>query len=657
MPTIYHYTEALTVTQERYDVLITRAGWFATPTLPTPNVDRPPVSPVIDLRDFGSDGSGNHDDTTNLQTALNQAATVGGRVSMFGVHPVSATLTIPDGVELTSSRGKAKIQVAAGFDFPVIKVDAVEAHLSNFRIQKLAGANAGANGHGVYIVGDAESVAVDHVWVDGVQSGFYVAGWLGAVAGTVKRAVLLRCRATNSGLFGFEIDEADGVELVACISKASVLDGVKLRRKATNVVMTGGYFTGAGSIPNSVGVYTGADGLDAFAGGDSFSINGGVYSGNTINGITIKTDTLNLTDPSTYGYVRNITVSNPICQDNGGNGLTLHRHSGNPDDATIPMLTRATVLGGLYDRNTNYGLYLLGHQISVVAPHCTKNGLDGIYLEPACVDVDIFSPHVAGNSQTTINTRSGIRLAGTRIRVRGGSSIGVVSDTATSDADIAAGTKQQKYGIDIASTATDVIYDDTTCLYNATAPVNDASTKAHIKAWGAALLRTNLYVMPTGASRSTLAMTLNAEYAIPFWLARPGSSKAIGIEVTTGVATAVFRWGIRRHINMQEPGPLVAQGTIAADTTAAAGIEALQDVDWPYAGLYFLTGTMQVAGATVRSIVGSNGPIWTGSLATAVTNTPVMGYVTAATVSGALTDTYTVSNRIGAAPLIVVKGK
>lgn len=657
MPTIYHYTEPLVVSSTRYAELITRSGWFATPTLPTPNIDRPPVSPTIDLRDFGTDGSGNHDETSNLQAALNQAASVGGRVTMYGRHPVSSTLTIPDGVELTSYRGNAKIQVAAGFDFPVIKIDATEARLNNFKIQKLAGDNSGVNGHGIYIVGDAESVTIDHVWVDGAQSGFYAAGWLGATPGTVKRLLFLRCRATNSGIFGFEIDEVDGVEIVSCISKASVLDGVKLRRKAKNVTLTGGYFTGAGTIPNSVGVYTGADGLDAFAGGDTFSINGGVYSGNTINGITIKTDTLTLTDASTYGYVRNITVSNPICQDNGGNGLTLHRHSGNPDDATIPLLSRATVIGGLYDRNTNYGLYLLGHQLAVVAPHCTENGLDGIYLEPACLDVSISDPHVAGNSKTTANSRSGIHLNGTRIRLRGGSSIGTVVPTATSDADIAAGTKTQKYGINIASTAVDVTYDDTTCLYNATAPINDASAKAHIRAWGATLLRTDKYVAPQAASRSTLAMTLNVEYAMPFWLARPGSSKAIGIEVTTGVATAVFRWGIRRHLNMQEPGPVIAQGTIDASTTGSSGIEVLQDVDWPYAGLYFVTGTMQVAASTVRSIVGAHGLVWTGSLATAVGATPLFGYQTAATVTGALTDTYTVSNRIGAGPLIVIKGK
>lgn len=35
MPTIYHYTEPHVVDQSRYDILISRKGWYATPTLPT----------------------------------------------------------------------------------------------------------------------------------------------------------------------------------------------------------------------------------------------------------------------------------------------------------------------------------------------------------------------------------------------------------------------------------------------------------------------------------------------------------------------------------------------------------------------------------------------------------------------------------------------
>lgn len=642
---VYHWTEPITVPdQARANKLLTRAGWFVTPTLPTANVDRAAPSPVIDLRDFGTDGKGNHDETSILQTAMNQAAVVGGRVSMFGVHPVSATLNVPSGIELTSSKGVARVKVAAGFNFPVLKLDAVEARLNNFKIAKESGTVAGVNGHGIYIVGNSKAVTVDHVWIDGAKNGVYTAGQLGAVAGTVRQLILLRCRATNSQQYGYWIDETNEIEIVGCVSEVSGLDGIKLRMKAFNVQLSGGYFTGA----------VGGDGLDAFAGGDSFSINGGVYSGNGINGITIKSDTLNLTDPSTYGYVRNVTVANVIAQDNGGNGLTLHRH-GSLDDPAIPMLTRASVFGGLYDRNVNYGLYLLVHQASIVAPHCTKNGLEGIYLNTNCLDIDISHPHVTGNSQTTPGFSSGIRLDGTRIRLRGGSSIGTAVDGATNDADVAAGTKTQKYGVYIAPTGNDISYDDTTCLYNLTAPIFDASSKAHIKEWGGALLRLNEYIGIEGA-RSTLAPTLNVEYAMPIWIAYPGMSKAFGIEVTTGVATAVARIGLRRQLFMSRPGAVLAQLTIDASTTGASGIEALMDVYWPYAGLYFLTYTAQVATATVRSASQGNAFIYTGSLATAVTATPLMGYQTAATVTGALTDTYTVSNRIGAGPLVVVKG-
>jgi hypothetical protein len=644
MPTIYHYTEPLLVSSERYGELITRTGWYSTPTSPTLNQDRSPTATVVSLRDFGVDGTGNHDETTQLQNALTQAASVGGTVQMFGIHPVSNTLNIPSGVQLSSSKGVAKIKVAAGFNFPVIKLDAVEARLTGFKIVKDAGAAAGASGHGVYIVGNAKGVTLDHVQVDGAMNSFYFAGQNGAVAGVIRQMVLVRCRAMNSGQYGYWVDSVNGIELVGCSSDVSGLDGVKLRMKTFGVQMHGGYFTGA----------IGGDGLDSFAGGDSFSITGGVYSGNSINGITIKSDSLNLTDPSTYGYVRNITIANVIAQDNGGNGLTLHRH-GSTDDATIPMLTRASVFGGLYDRNVNYGLYLLGHQISVVAPHCTENGLEGIYLMPNSVDIDIINPHVAGNSKTTAGARAGIRLDGTRVRVRGGSSIGTSVVGATSDADVAAGTQYQKYGLEIASTAVDASYDDITCLYNTTANILDSSTKAHIKEWGAAILRTGQYITIEG-TRSTLAALLNVEYAMPIWIGRPGSISAVGIEVTTGVATCVGRIGIRRHIQMNAPGPLLGQVTIAADTTNSAGIETPLSVYFPYAGLYFITYTNQVAASTLRSAAQGNGFAFAGSIATAVTATPLMGYQTAATVSGVLTDTYTISNRIGAGPLVVLKG-
>jgi hypothetical protein len=646
VPTIYHYTEPLVVSSERYTELLTRQGWYSTPTLPTQNIDRTPSTVNINLRDFGVDGTGNNDETTKLQTALTQAASVGGTVQMFGIHPVSATLNVPSGVQLSSLKGVAKIRVAAGFNFPVIKLDNVEARLNNFKIVKDAGAVAGASGHGVYIVGNAESVAVDHVWVDGASAGFYAGGQLGATPGLVKRLVFLRCRATNSNVFGYWIDDVDGFELVGCISNVSALDAVKLRKNTHNVQLTGGYFTGA----------VGGDGLDAYAGGDSFSINGGIYSGNHINGITIKTDSLSLSDPSGYGHVRNITISNVIAQDNVvGNGLTVHRSSGNPDDPTLPLVSRVSILGGSYDRNANYGIYLLSRQVSVVAPHCSANGLDGIYLEPACMDIDIVSPQIGGNSQTTINTRSGIHLDGTRIRLRGGSSIGVFTPDARNEADIAAGTKQQKYGVNIASTAVEVSYDDVTCLYNATGAINDASSKAHIKAWGATLLKNDQYVTIEG-TRSTLAPTLNVEYAMPIWIAQPGAIKAVGIEVTTGVATAVARIGIRRHNFMNAPGAVLGQITIAADTTSTSGIEAALSVAFPYAGLYFVTCTMQTITATLRSASQGNALAYAGSLATAVSATPLMGYQTAATITGALVDAYVVSNRIGAGPLVVLKG-
>ena len=231
-----------------------------------------------------------------------------------------------------------------------------------------------------------------------------------------------------------------------------------------NVYINGGYFTGA----------TGGDGLDAYAGGDTFVISGGVFSDNNINGITIKNDDLNKTDTADYGLVRNISISNVRCISNGGYGLTIHRSSASPDDATEPLVANATVSGGLYNENTNAGILIQSRSVTLLGVQCVKNGLMGIDVKSASLDVTIIGAHVAGNSQTTSGTQDGILIDGaSRVQVIGGSSIGSAPDGATSDADISGATATQRYGIRINAGASSVIVLGMSLMYNLTAPFSD----------------------------------------------------------------------------------------------------------------------------------------------------------------------------------------
>jgi hypothetical protein len=590
------------------------------------------------------------DQTTNLQAALTAAAAARGTVTLTGSVTITGTITVPAGVTVRGVGPAAKILVAAGFNYPALLIDGVTASVQDLTVQKAAGAVAGANGAAVRVAGNSDGARISNVTADGMSSGFYVAGQLGTTPGTVKRVVFDRCRALNSDQFGFQVDECDGLELAHCSSNVSGLDGVKLRRKAKNVVVTGGYYTGA----------VGGDGMDCYAGGDSFVIQGASFIANGLNGLVVKNDDLNRTDAATYGYVRTLTVANVIATGNGtvsgGSGIAIHRSSGSPDDVTEPLVTRVNVTGCQTHDNVNYGLYLNARAVTVTGLQATRNGLDGLYMEPACLDVTVVGPHVAGNSVTTSNTRDGIHVNGNRIQILGGSSTGSDPDGAIDDAALAAGTKTQRYGLRVEAAATNVDVYGLRLQHNNTGPLSDAS--GGVRWAGPAVgnyLTAGRYSAPAG-TRSTVQMLSAVEYAVPFYVAEPGLIVRIGIDITiAGTAGTVIRLGIRADLQ-HLPGAVLADATVAGDAIATPEATIAAVVDQP--GIIWLTATAQSTGGvlpTVRSVTGPTFGISIGSLANALGATPNGGYTTAATVTGALPGTYTVSNRAGALPLLAVR--
>lgn len=586
------------------------------------------------------------DQTTNLQAALTTAAAGRGTLTIAGAVSVTGSITVPAGVTVQGVGPAAKINVPAGFSFPVFVIDGVAASIQDLMIQKVAGTLAGGNATAVRVVGNSDGASVTNVTADGMYSGFYVAGQLGAVPGTAKRAVFTRCRAKNSNGYGFALDECEGVEIVQCSSVVSVLDGVKLRRKAFRTRVIGGYFTGS----------TGGDGMDCFAGGDTFTIDGTVFAGNTLNGLTIKNDDLNRTDPATYGYVRAANIVGVIATSNGGSGLAIHRSSGNPDDPTEPLNSGINIVGAQLHGNTNYGLYLNSRRVTATAVSATRNGLDGVFFEPACMDVDLVGVHAAGNSVTTPNSRDGIVLQGTRIRVIGGSSIGSDPDGAIDDAALAAGTKTQRYGLRVVVAATSVDIYGLQMLHNATGPYSDASGSVR---WGGPAyglpLIAGYYITP-GGTRSTLAMVQSVEYATPIYISTPGTIVRLGVEVTVvGAASTVIRLAVRAD-TAYRPGAVLGETTVAGDALSA-GVEATVAIPVAQPGVYWLTGTAQGGTPTVRSCTGPTGfAAAAPSLGAALGAAPSGGYITAADrVSGSLPSTYTISNRSGGLPLITAR--
>lgn len=602
---------------------------------------------TLNVKDYGAVGNGVTDDTTAINAALTAATSTGIKlVGLNKSHVVSGILIIPDGVHLTSLTGMSEIVVAAGFNFPVLRANGTTPHISHIKVRKAAGAVAGASGHGVHLIGISDGAVIEDVWVDGMSSGFYIGGHLGTVPGTATRTLLSRCRATNSNVYGFLLEEVNGTRLSECVSSVSGLDGVKLTRDAKNVTLTGGYFTGA----------VAGDGLDAYAGGDTLTIQGGTYSGNSINGITIKCDDLNKTDAATYGLVRKINVTGVHADNNTGNGITCHRSNGNPDDATEPLVRGFNLSSSSFQGNGSYGVYLQARMVTVSGVSCLRNGLDGVYLEPACLDVSLLGVNVAGNSVTAAGTRDGIHLDGTRIKVLGGSSIGADPDGATSDADVAAGTKTQRYGVHVAATATEVEVLGLSNVYNLTGDVQDLSGVLVDPHHGVRHLTSARYVVPDG-TRSTLPMVATTEYAVPIWIGNSATIVRAGVEITVaGTAGTVIRLGLRKPLGFL-PGPVVGStATVVADAITT-GIEAT--VSWPVTpGLYFLTATAQSTGGTlptVRATTGNLAPISFGALASVLGAGALAGYLTAGTITGELPATFTISNRSAAPPLIAIR--
>jgi hypothetical protein len=586
-------------------------------------------------------------DTAALNAAILAAA---GKTILLGNHTLTATIDVPSGTTIRAKNGlNGTLKVANGATFPIFTVSGkTNVRIQNFKFSTVSG-TGGAGSGGVFISGDSRDVTLTNLTSDKVYTPFYVFGGTGV---TCKRITLTNCVAVSTGAssFGIEIDECDGVTLIDCKTLSSGLDGVKLRKRTNNILILGGYFTGA----------TGGDGLDAFAGGNNFTVIGTTFSGNSINGMTIKDDALNKTDPTAYGLVGNVTISGVRCHNNTGNGLTFHRGDAAPGDPTIPLPVRCTVLGGSFIANGAAGILIGGRQVSLHGVQCARNQQQGIRIIDKAIDIVLVGAMVSGNGVQTVNTYDGIYVGGDRVQIIGGFSIGADDEAARDEADLAALTKQQRYGLNIASTATNVdVNSSFRARYNATANILDAGIGTLRFMPGVAQMPSaGRYMVQTGGVRTTITVIQSTEYATPIIIGEAGTILRIGTEVLTiGALGSVLRLALRRNLN-NFPGPVIGQTTIAGD--GLGSIEATVSWDIPTPGVYWLSTTGQHATPAslmpnIRATAGTFAPVTWSTLSSAMSATPLAGYITSATITGALTDTFTIANRTGAPPLLALR--
>lgn len=165
------------------------------------------------------------------------------------------------------------------------------------------------------------------------------------------------------------------------------------------------------------------------------------------------------------------------------------------------------------------------------------------------------------------------------------------------------------------------------------------------------------YVGPVGARSSGLSVQAT-EYATPVWVGWPMTITRLGAQVTViGDVGSKVRLGVRADTGVGAPGALLLDaGTIAGDSATAQEITGLSLNLLP--GLVWFTATPQVitvTGPTLITTTGDSWPVLGPSLASALSLTPSTGYATAATVTGALPATYTISTRTGSPPRVVAR--
>ena len=436
--------------------------------------------------------------------SLPDAGVNGGRVMVRrGDYPLAALASLPSKIEIEGLGPGASIFIhPAGSTYPLLDLNGKSGvKIGGIGFAKAVGAALSGSAYSIRIRGNANDIEIDDVIGDGGIETIHVAGQDGTTPGTVTNLHLRRVRARNSpSLWGFGFDECDRVLLEGCHAEGHRLDGYKLRRKAKRVTLRD-----CNGIGNGVGAV--GDGLDAYAGGNTLRIFGGDWSGNTGNGITIKTDSLSATGAATYGYVEKGLVHGVTAIGNGGNGVGVYPYYSGPTptptpnaetDPTTPLVALFTVSDCYAEGNTNYGYYLGGWGVVGSNLRAVANGLDGIYLTPRSRHLTLRDPICLGNSRTTANTRYGIYVAdgANYITIAGGLIQGVHASGVVDEAAIAALTKYHRTNIYVEDGADHVLIDRVREAYSVQAQ--------GIQTWGGAGLDQVVHYHP-GASNPSAA--------------------------------------------------------------------------------------------------------------------------------------------------------
>ncbi len=396
---------------------------------------------------------GNYESLAAAIADLPDAGANGGEIQVDGEVPVSATLSVPGKVWLTGRGSQASAFVApAGVNFPVLDLDgASKAHIHGISILKASGANASGDARAVLIRGNADDVVLDDVFAEEFVTNFAIDGSLGTTPGIVRRLSMRSVRSDRAiRSWGIGFDHVDVVNLVDCHSRRSFLDGYKLRARVNNFTMLGGSGNenGQGYLENPSS-YAG-DGLDGYAGGDTYTLDAVTFDDNYGHGVQIKTGPLNVTDPEAYGFPKNMEL-NVRAKGNQEKGLTVNVSDIN--DLTMPLVANVHLNGGMYQENGSDGWYINARNVTVSGTQSVRNAGNGGTVGPRAMDVVLDTPICIGNGYPTTNGADGIVTSGRNVTILSPVIIGRDADTIGTEADYT-GTIYTRYPIWITNQST-----------------------------------------------------------------------------------------------------------------------------------------------------------------------------------------------------------
>jgi hypothetical protein len=371
----------------------------------------------IDVADFGAVGDGSTNNSTAIQAAITALGATGGTIYFGpGDFRIGTAITIPNNVWLKGAGRYATI------------ITGTSATMDNFSI-------SAAGNCGILDMGISTSIAK-------------TAG-AGISIVSASQNIVLRNLGISTQLTGIKIDASGSIWLDEIeISAIKATTGVGILINGTNDHYLRNVFCKASAIGSQC-----AAGFRITATGGTWMSGCGALWCN--NGLEII--------PGAAQTVQHLFSTMNAYDTGTGYGILINAAAGT-------TVNRCYFVQDWTSTNTNDGFYALGagtvNDINIIAHRAYQNGAFGIHFD-AGVNVKIHDCTVAGNSATTINTSDGIAVNASNVSIKN-NRVGNAGGFGA----------QQRYGLLLNGTNTNIHVEGNDLSGNASGPINNGLTSA-----------------------------------------------------------------------------------------------------------------------------------------------------------------------------------